>query len=93
MDFMSSTGTAAARYTHVAILRHGSIAALILLNLGLGFIMGGLAQPLRSQIVTVQVSSGFTVLALHVPGALKHQWLDRPMELARMGLGRIRSSS
>lgn len=29
------------------------------------------------------------VLALHIAGALKHQWLDREPALARMGIGRM----
>jgi cytochrome b561 len=30
------------------------------------------------------------VLALHIAGALKHQWIDREPALARMGIGRSR---
>jgi cytochrome b561 len=30
------------------------------------------------------------LLLLHVAGALKHQWIDRHPELARMGLGSVR---
>ena len=30
------------------------------------------------------------VLALHIAGALKHQWIDREPALARMGIGRTR---
>jgi cytochrome b561 len=30
------------------------------------------------------------LLLLHVAGALKHQWIDRHAELARMGIGRLR---
>jgi cytochrome b561 len=30
------------------------------------------------------------ILLLHVAGALKHQWMDRHAELARMGIGRRR---
>jgi cytochrome b561 len=30
------------------------------------------------------------LLLLHVAGALKHQWIDRHAELARMGVGRVR---
>ena len=32
----------------------------------------------------------FGLLLLHVGGALKHQWIDRHAELARMGLGSVR---
>jgi cytochrome b561 len=31
------------------------------------------------------------VLALHIAGALKHQWIDREPQLARMGIGRTRT--
>jgi cytochrome b561 len=30
------------------------------------------------------------LLLLHVAGALKHQWIDKHAELARMGVGRVR---
>ena len=32
----------------------------------------------------------FGLLLLHVAGALKHQWIDKHAELARMGVGRVR---
>ncbi len=52
------------RYTTVAILLHWAIAALILLNIGVGFVMEGLAPPLKAVVVPFHFSCGITVLAL-----------------------------
>jgi cytochrome b561 len=54
------------RYTTVAIALHWSIAALILLNLGTGFVMEGLPKPWKAVVVPFHISSGITILALTV---------------------------
>jgi len=46
----------------------------------------------HQEFVTLHTIGGWLfigVLALHILGALKHQWFDHYPELARMGLGRI----
>ncbi|WP_375390991.1 cytochrome b [uncultured Sphingomonas sp.] len=48
-------------------------------------------RALHERIETVHSLGGWVLLALfvlHVAGALKHQWIDREPELARMGVGR-----
>jgi cytochrome b561 len=50
----------------------------------------------HENFVTVHSIGGWIfvgLLALHVLGALKHQWLDRYPELARMGIGRSRRAA
>lgn len=50
-------------------------------------------QSAHENFVTVHSIGGWIfvgLLVLHVLGALKHQWLDRYPELARMGIGRSR---
>jgi len=54
----------ALRYTTVAIVLHWAIAALILLNIAAGFVMEGLAQPLKAVAVPFHISCGITVLVL-----------------------------
>jgi cytochrome b561 len=47
----------------------------------------------HQEFVTLHTIGGWFfigTLALHILGALKHQWFDRYPELARMGLGRAR---
>jgi cytochrome b561 len=58
---------------------------------------GGVAPQHALEEVFVEWHSvgGFLLLALlilHVAGALKHQFIDRQSELARMGIGRTRNS-
>lgn len=51
----------------------------------------GAQKNAHQQFVTLHTIGGWTflgVLALHVLGAVKHQWFDRYPELARMGIGR-----
>ena len=48
-------------------------------------------RALHERIETVHALGGWVMLALlflHIAGALKHQYVDREPELARMGLGR-----
>jgi len=52
------------RYTRVAIVLHWIIAALILSNIGIGFVMEGLSQPLKAAALSFHFSSGITVLGL-----------------------------
>ncbi len=52
------------RYTGIAILLHWSIAALIVLNIAVGFVMEGLAPALKTPALALHFSSGITVLAL-----------------------------
>ncbi len=54
------------RYTRVAVLLHWSIALFILFNVSLGFFMEAFPRPLKSVIVPLHISSGFTVLVLSV---------------------------
>ena len=54
------------RYTRVAVVLHWTIAALIALNLAIGWFMEDLAEPWRTIVVRVHQSSGMTVLALTV---------------------------
>jgi cytochrome b561 len=54
----------------------------------------GAQKNAHKQFVILHTIGAWTfvgVLALHVLGALKHQWFDRYPELARMGFGRARS--
>ena len=47
----------------------------------------------HERIESVHAAGGWIMLlllVLHVGGALKHQWIDRQPELARMGIGRAR---
>jgi len=58
---------------------------------------GGVApqRALEEEFVAWHSVGGFLLLALlilHVAGALKHQFIDRQSELARMGIGRTRNS-
>jgi cytochrome b561 len=59
------------RYTTVAIALHWTVAVLILVNLAVGFVMEGLAPPLKSVVVPFHFSCGMTVLAL---SALRLAW-------------------
>jgi len=52
------------RYSTVAITLHWAIAALILLNIAVGFVMEGLPPPLKAVAVPFHFSCGMTVLAL-----------------------------
>ncbi len=48
---------------------------------------------LHGRLARAHAIAGYTLLALlviHVVGALKHQWIDRQPELARMGWSRVR---
>jgi cytochrome b561 len=50
-------------------------------------------KAMHERFVGVHEAGGWIVLALlllHVAGALKHQWIDKHAELARMGVGRVR---
>lgn len=50
-------------------------------------------RELHERIETIHGIGGWimlTLLLLHVAGALKHQFVDRRAELARMGVGRVR---
>lgn len=52
-------------------------------------------RELHERIEAAHLLGGWTMLALlilHVAGALKHQYVDRERELARMGLGRSRAA-
>lgn len=53
-----------ARYSTVAIVLHWTIAALILANIGVGFIMEGLPRPMKEVAVPLHISSGITILVL-----------------------------
>ncbi|WP_310533724.1 cytochrome b [Novosphingobium sp.] len=53
-----------ARYTSVAIALHWSIAALVVLNLTVGWWMEDLVEPYRTLVVRLHQSSGMTVLVL-----------------------------
>jgi cytochrome b561 len=59
------------RYTTVAITLHWTIAALILLNISIGLVMEGLAEPLKAVAVPFHFSCGMTVLLL---SALRLVW-------------------
>jgi cytochrome b561 len=52
------------RYTTVAIALHWTIAALILSNIVVGFVMEGLAPPLKPIALAFHFSCGMTVLGL-----------------------------
>jgi cytochrome b561 len=52
------------RYSTVAITLHWAIAALVLTNIAVGFVMEGLAPPLKAVAVPFHFSCGMTVLAL-----------------------------
>ena len=54
------------RYTRVAVVLHWTIAALIALNLAIGWFMEDLVEPYRTIVVRLHQSSGMTVLALTV---------------------------
>jgi cytochrome b561 len=50
-------------------------------------------KAMHDRFVGVHSAGGwiiFGLLLLHVAGALKHQWVDKHAELARMGLGSVR---
>jgi cytochrome b561 len=50
---------------------------------------------MHERFVGVHEAGGWILLALlllHIGGALKHQWIDKHAELARMGVGRVRPS-
>jgi cytochrome b561 len=50
-------------------------------------------KAMHERFVGVHEAGGWLMLALllmHVAGALKHQWIDKHAELARMGIGRVR---
>jgi cytochrome b561 len=51
-------------------------------------------KAMHERFVGVHEAGAWILLALlllHVAGALKHQWIDKHAELARMGIGRVRS--
>jgi cytochrome b561 len=52
------------RYTSVAVVLHWAIAALIVSNIAIGFVMEGLAQPLKAAALAFHFSSGITILGL-----------------------------
>lgn len=54
------------RYTKVAIALHWMIAALIAVNLAIGWWMEDLVEPYRTIVVRLHQSSGITVLALTI---------------------------
>jgi cytochrome b561 len=54
------------RYSRVAIALHWTIAALILVNIGIGLVMEGLTPPQKGIVVPFHISCGMTVLALTV---------------------------
>jgi cytochrome b561 len=54
------------RYTRIAIVLHWSIAAFIVLNLSVGFVLESLPPPIRVVVLTLHISSGLSVLALTV---------------------------
>ncbi len=56
----------AMRYSRVAMWFHWIIAALIVLNLLLGFFRGEFDRPVASVMMTVHKATGFTILALSV---------------------------
>ena len=58
------TGRETARYTGVAVALHWLIAALIVLNLLLGFFHDDVAKAARGTVMMVHKSTGFTILAL-----------------------------
>ena len=52
-------------------------------------------KAMHERFVGVHEAGGWILLALlllHIGGALKHQWIDKHAELARMGVGRVRPS-
>ena len=55
-----------ARYTRVAVLLHWLIALFFLFNVSLGFFMEGFPRPVKSVVLGLHISSGFTVLCLSV---------------------------
>lgn len=63
---MNSIENDSQRYSRVAILLHWAIAALIIANLVVGFVMEGLTGTLRASLVSFHLSSGYTVLGLTV---------------------------
>jgi len=82
------------RYSSVAIVLHWAIAFFIVANLVMGFFIHTLRPPWYWPVLIFHISAGgyimIALLALHVLCALKHQFIDRVPELARMGLGRRR---
>ena len=58
------TGQEAARYTRVAILLHWLIAALIVVNLLVGFFHEDFDKPVRGALMAFHKSTGITILAL-----------------------------
>jgi cytochrome b561 len=53
-----------ARYSRTAIWLHWIIAALIALNLALGFFAGEFEKPVRAAMMNVHKGTGFAILAL-----------------------------
>jgi cytochrome b561 len=53
-----------ARYSRVAIWLHWTIAALIALNLALGFFAEEFERPVRAALMNVHKSTGFAILVL-----------------------------
>jgi cytochrome b561 len=66
-----------ARYSRVAILLHWLIAALILVNLCLGFFHEDMSKPVRASMMFYHKSIGLTVLALTVL-RLAWRFMHRP---------------
>jgi cytochrome b561 len=87
---VSRANSIRSRYSSVAIALHWTIAALIIFDLILGSVMESFPQSIRFLLVRTHATAGLLVLLLHVAGALKHQWIDKHAELARMGIGGVR---
>jgi cytochrome b561 len=66
MNAINGFNTVRDRYTRVAMILHWAIAALILFNLLIGFVMEDLPLPQRGLVLMLHASSGLTVLALTV---------------------------
>jgi cytochrome b561 len=72
------------QYSRVAIILHWAIAAFILFNLAVGYVMESLPVPLRFVVFFLHVSSGMTVLALTVIRVMWRLTHEPPPYPARM---------
>ena len=63
---MATTTVERARYTHVAILLHWAIAALIIFNIATGLLFDDMSEGVEHALVPIHISSGITILALTV---------------------------
>lgn len=61
---MATAAPDLARYSAVAIALHWIIAALIVLNLLLGFFFDEFERPLRTTLINLHKATGFTILVL-----------------------------